>query len=851
MSQGNSARSRAQMWTRVAVRGGCMALAVSSTVAASALAAGPGLPRTYDATPHESPFPGQGGQYPLGLANAGDVDGDGKEDFITAQIVNTRDDAGIISAAGYGAIYVMRGATGARLMTIESPDPGGALTRANFAFPWVSKVGANRRAPAPFTDIGSCASPPPNAGELCRSATVGAPDGVPDILVGARGVDAKGRVDSGRVYVFDGATFALLKRIDQPASDTTDLALSRPGGTWFGRVVLNPSGLPPCEGNAGVGTCETLSPDSAKAEMIAKGDVDGGGIADLVVGASATSENSSTAHPGSHCARTPNAICQVAGRVYVYRGENIVGSSPTEILDGTVPAGGTAESVTTIRNPHAQADNTNPTNGDSDLFGNSITPIGDVGTCRATATVPLPAPGELCPRANGTTSPDGKPEFVISGQRNDLPLDAPDPAFADAGAAYLVDGATSTILAVYRHPEAQLGATFGSSEIPYATGDLGDTGLPDVFIPASGQSIPGTTSAGRGYVMNGNFQTGVNLVNFARLDDPTPSPFGGFGPGATGVGDLVPGPATPANEILVGAASSRTSVNDVHVFNAATEKVLQTIPDPVPGASQFGEGIIPLGDLNGDTFLDFGVTAPLYDSSANTDEGRVYVFRSNDTPLPPPPPAPPPPPVVPPAPPAPPPPPPAVVLPPVAELLTGRCANDMRGTGDSDSLIGTTAGDAVFSLDGDDVVEALAGHDCVNAGNDEDDVAGGAGNDSLLGGPGNDELDGGAGADRIFGQTGNDVLVGASGRDMLAGGDGNDRLNGGSGPDRLFGERGNDRLVAGDTGGNTLDGGTGDDHLDAVNGRRDIVRCGSGFDRAVVDRFDRVSGCERITRKRV
>jgi len=851
--EGASAPSRSHGRTRIVVRAGCIvALAIAGLSAEAALAVGPGLPRTYDVVRHGSPFPGAVGQYPLGLSNAGDLDGDGKEDFITAQLVNTRNDAGAISAAGNGAIYIISGATNERIRTIESPDPGGTGNAANFAFPWVSKVGANRRAPAAFTDLGSCANRPPNAGEECQSPTVGGPDGVPDILVGARGVDAKTRRDSGRVYVFDGATFALLKRIDQPASDTTDLALSRTGGSWFGRTVLNPAGLPPCEGNAGVGTCETVS------QAVAAGDVDGGGLADLIVGASSTSENWMTAAPGSHCARTTGAICQAAGRVYVYRGENIVGSSPREILDGTVAAGGTAENVTTIRNPHAQANNQNPTNGDSQIFGNSLTPIGDVGSCKATATVPVPAPGGLCPRDNGSTSPDGKPDYVISGQRNDLPLDDPDPALADAGAAYLVDGATSTILIVYRHPEAQLGATFGSSEVPFAAGDLGDTGLPDVFIPASGQNVPGFTGAGRGYVLNGNHKASVNAVNFARLDDPTPSTAGGFGPGATGVGDLVPGAGSPANELLVGSASSRSSRNDVHFFNAATERVLQTILDPDAqadgrSASQFGEQIIPLGDLNDDTYLDFGVTAPLYDSPTFTDEGRVYIFRSNNTPLPPVAPPPPPPAAA-----AETPPPAAATTPAAAaaaaatggaELLAGRCANDLRGTNDKDSLIGTTAGDTVFGLNGDDVVDSLSGDDCVDAGGDDDNIVGGSGNDSLLGGSGRDKLDGDSGGDRLFGQTAVDILTGGAGRDMLAGGDADDRLSGGSDRDRLFGERGKDVLFGG-SGSDTLDGGSGSDRIYSLDRSRDTVRCGTGFDRAVVDRLDRVSGCERVTRRR-
>ncbi len=838
-------RNRVLPRPRVAVR---MVIGISCTAvmggwaSGPALAAGNGLPRTYDVTRLDSPAPSATGQYPLSMSNAGDLNGDGKEDFITSQIVNTRDDAGVIAANGNGAIYIISGATGERIKTIEAPDKGDAGNRANFAFPSFNKIGANRKAPARFTDMGSCTNSPPNAGELCRSATVGPPDGVPDIVVGARGVDSRGLRDSGRVYLYDGATFALLKRIDQPLSDLTPVALSRAGGTWFGRRMLNLASSPPCEGNAGIGPCDTLSVGNDL------GDSDGGGLPDLVVSASSTTENAASAFPSSHCARTPNAICGAAGRVYVFRGEDIVGSNPNENLDGTVPAGGRREDVTTIRNIHAQADDlTDPAGSDSELFGNSLTAVGDVGACRATAaTPPVPPPpaGDTCPRANASTTPDGKPDFVISGNRTDLPVDNPDRNFIDAGTSYLVDGATNTILTTFTNPEPQRNATFGAVDAGYPAGDLGDTGLPDVFIPATGENVPGFTGAGRGYVMNGNFTNGTLL---RRLDDPTPGLTAGFGAGYTGVGDLVAGPQTPANELLIGGAGSRTlAPGDVHFFNPATEKALQSIPDPdAQASSQFGANPTPLGDLNGDGFLDFSVAAPLFDGATAADEGRVYVFRSNNSSAP-----------APLAPPAPAvaavasaPPPAAMAVTPL-QLLAGRCANEMNGTDDGDKLFGTTAGDTIFGRDGDDVIKSLSGDDCIDAGSDDDDLTGGTGNDSILGGRGSDELDGSSGADRLFGQSGDDVLVGGSGRDMLAGGDGRDRLSGGQGRDRLFGERGNDLLTAGQSGGSLLDGGSGNDTIRSRNGQRDTVRCGTGRDLAIVDRFDRVSGCERVSPKR-
>ncbi len=72
--------------------------------------------------------------------------------------------------------------------------------------------------------------------------------------------------------------------------------------------------------------------------------------------------------------------------------------------------------------------------------------------------------------------------------------------------------------------------------------------------------------------------------------------------------------------------------------------------------------------------------------------------------------------------------------------------------------------------------------------------------------------------DRLFGRNGNDKLIGLAGADCLDGGFDHDKINGGAGKDRI---------LAGDN-------------------DRDVVRCGSGRDRARVDRSDVVSGCERI-----
>jgi hypothetical protein len=153
----------------------------------------------------------------------------------------------------------------------------------------------------------------------------------------------------------------------------------------------------------------------------------------------------------------------------------------------------------------------------------------------------------------------------------------------------------------------------------------------------------------------------------------------------------------------------------------------------------------------------------------------------------------------------------------------------------------------------------------VHVGTPRTEVVHGGVGDDLLGGSGGDDcLYGQQGADRIFGGAGDDVLIGGGGDDALGGESGDDALDGAFGRDRLSGGRGDDRLLGGAggdrlsdaAGRDTLSGGAGNDRVDARDasaaGRlgRDAVRCGTGFDVAVVDLADRVAAdCERVYRR--
>jgi hypothetical protein len=134
-------------------------------------------------------------------------------------------------------------------------------------------------------------------------------------------------------------------------------------------------------------------------------------------------------------------------------------------------------------------------------------------------------------------------------------------------------------------------------------------------------------------------------------------------------------------------------------------------------------------------------------------------------------------------------------------LRKGRCANKTVGTKLGEKLKGSPKGDRILGGKGKDRIKGLAGKDCLN------------------GQAGNDKVSGGKAADSVKGGNGKDKLSGGSGKDKLIGGKGKDRMNGGAGNDRLLAR----------------------DH------KRDVVNCGKGkHDRAVVDRVDKVRGCEKV-----
>ena len=482
------------------------------------------------------------------MANAGDLDADGRDDIVIGAPDYTDSTLG---SSITGKVYAL-GTNGAPVWVATPPSPQAANRPGSDPTRFGAKV-------VRLGDVGSCQS----TGDNC---VVGGRDGKSELLVSAPGTDTGGEEgqDEGAVYVLDGATGRILKPVqlaERPLS----------GSAGFGKAVASLSGQPPCAGFGGTGACPHPA-DSA----IALGDVDGGGEPDFAIGAPDFTE-SDTGPLEGRCA----GLCPGIGRVYVFHGEAVAGSSVSPLTEQSDTGG-------LISFPGQIGD------GEPPRFGSALSALGDAGSCDQ-STFPCTPSDEL----NGLS---------------DLGISAPgdDTTVLDAGTAFVVDPAQNAVLAELRDPQPVEGGEFGSFEqgAP-AVGDLDGDGHPDVFVGAQ-------LGAGAAVLFSGEVLAPSPIASFT---DPSPVSGGAFGAAAAGLGNVA-GDA-PA-ELMLGAAGGGRS-GSVHIASACARTILKTVGDPAgESGGGFGASLAPIGDRNADGFIDLAVGAPGSDGEA----GKVYTFTS-------------------------------------------------------------------------------------------------------------------------------------------------------------------------------------------------------------------------------
>lgn len=394
-------------------------------------------------------------------------------------------------------------------------------------------------------------------------------DGFDDVIVGAPGETVSGNANSGRVYIFSGATGLLIRTHTSP----NGAANGRFGGSVSGIADINGDG----RGDYIVG---------------ARGEAGPGGRAYVYNGATG-------ALIRTHVSQNPEAggefgrsVAGVPDLNNDGRGDYIVGA-PQENVGGTTDAGRAyvysginGNLIRTVVSPNAES---------FGLFGYDVAGVPDVNN-------------------------DGRGDYIIGAPDEDpgaLPL--------EAGKAYLYNGNTGALLHSLTSSTPQSAGRFGWSVAGVA--DTNGDGRGDVIVgaPYEDASNSGGTPfdrAGAAYRFSGN--TGGLLSKYVEKDDEIQID-GLFGYAVAGLAD-VNGDGT--GDVMIGAPGWPSYTAYIYLHNGTLWASLET-PDPL-GANQFwGSAVAAVGDLNADGRTDYIVGGSGSDDFPNgpSQSGRAVLYR--------------------------------------------------------------------------------------------------------------------------------------------------------------------------------------------------------------------------------
>jgi hypothetical protein len=398
----------------------------------------------------------------VSVASAGDVNGDGLADLIVGESLA---DPGNVSNAGRS--YVVFGQTSGTPINLSAIAAGAGG----------------------FVINGQCASD--YSGISVASAGDVNGDGLADLIVGAWYGDPASGTDAGRSYVVFGQTSGTAINLSAIAAGT-------------GGFVIN-------------GQC---AGDQSGNSVASAGDVNGDGLADLIVGAWASDFNNFSN----------------AGRSYV-----VFGKTAGTAINLSAIAAGTGGFVINGQ-------------GASDYSGGSVASAGDVN---GDGLADLIVGAWLSDPASGTYA--GR-SYVVFGQTSGTAINLS--AIAAGTGGFVINGQ---------------GASDYSGRSVASAGDVNGDGLADLIVGAWASDPTSGTNAGRSYVVFG--QTSGTPINLSAIAAGT----GGF--------------------VINGQCA-----NDRSGFSVASA-----------------------GDVNGDGLADLIVGAYLSDPASGTDAGRSYVIFGSTT----------------------------------------------------------------------------------------------------------------------------------------------------------------------------------------------------------------------------